>query len=116
MQNPIIGKYEAEDINLQIEKVLRGLGNPEPPLKLDDVRELLRLDKQYYSSSDYSAIGELVSKVRIAGKQILERPSILLDAIRKADIRALYIPDKKRILIDKDIALLFWPFTRNPLA
>jgi hypothetical protein len=106
MQNPIIGKYEAEDIDLQVEKVLRGLGNPEPPLNLNDVRALLRLDKQYYSCSDHTAIGELVSKIRIAGRQILDRPSILLDAIRKAQIRALYIPDQKRILIDQDIPKL----------
>jgi len=31
------------DIDAQVARVLRGLGNPEPPLDLDAVRELLRL-------------------------------------------------------------------------
>ena len=32
------------DIDERVDRVLRGLGNPEPPLRLDDVRELLKFD------------------------------------------------------------------------
>lgn len=106
MKNSSIGRYEAEDLRRQVEKVLRGLGNPEPPLDLRDVRELLRLDRQYYSSKDDSAVREFVSKLTIAGKQILARPTLLLDIIRKADISALWVPDRKRILIDADLPQL----------
>src|SRR5439155_1326973 len=94
--------HETADLRALIAKVLRGLGAPEPPLDLRDVRELLRLDRQYYSSTDDSAVREFVSKVKIAGTQILARPTILLDVIRKASLSALWVPDRKRILIDRD--------------
>lgn len=102
MKNLIVTGMEAEDINQQVHKVLRGLGNPDPPLRLEDVRELLRLDRQFYSSGDTSAVRETISRIKVAGKQILSRPSILWDAIRKADLSALYLPDRRRILIDAD--------------
>lgn len=100
MKNAVIGEPETADLRVQVEKVLRGLGTPEPPLNLPDVRELLRLDRQYYSSTDDSAVRELVSRMKVAGKQIVARPTILLDVIRKARLSALWLPDHKRILID----------------
>lgn len=95
-----VGAQAAADIDSQIEKVLRGLGNPEPPLQLDDVRELLKLDLGYYSSTDTGLLKETISRMKIAGKQVLARPSILFDVIRKRGLSALYVPDRKRILLD----------------
>lgn len=92
----------ALSIDGQILKILKGLGNPEPPLDLRLVRDLLDLDLGYYSSTDVGFLHETASRILVAGKQILKRPSILLDAIRNSSLRALYLPDKKRILIDKD--------------
>lgn len=100
MRNPEVGSKEAEDLRKQVDKVLRGLGNPEPPLDLRLVRELLDLDLKYYSSSDAGHLQETVSRLKIAGKQILKRPTLLVDVVRKADIAALWVPDHKRILID----------------
>lgn len=40
----------AKAVDAQVEKVLRGLGFPEHPLDLSSVRELLRLDKKFYST------------------------------------------------------------------
>lgn len=102
MKNALIASLEGADLRAQVQKVLRGLGHPEPPLHLDDVRELLRLDRQYYSSTDDSTVREFVSKLKIAGRQILDRPTLLLDVIRKAQLSALWIPDRKRILIDAE--------------
>lgn len=101
MRNIHLSRATAADIERQVDKVLRGLGNPEPPLKLKDVRELLRLDRGYYSSQDDSYLREQVSRMMVAGRQVIERPSLLLEAVRKFDLRALYIPDRKRILLDK---------------
>lgn len=106
MKNVVIGAHETADLRAQVAKVLRGLGAPQPPLDLRDVRELLRLDRQYYSSTDDSAVREFVSKVKIAGTQIVARPTILLDVIRKASLSALWVPDRKRILIDRDTPVL----------
>lgn len=96
----------AADIEKQIQKTLRGLGNPEPPLDLRSVRELLRLDRAYYTVSDDGALRETVSRLKVAGTQILERPTLLLDAVRKLSLKALYLPDQKRILLDMSLPLL----------
>lgn len=106
MKNIVVDGHEAHDIDTQVSKIIRGLGNPEPPLSLDDLREHLKLDRQFYSSSDQSFVSEVVSRVRVAGKQILKRPTLLVDAIKKAKLSALWIPDKKRILLDKELPLL----------
>ncbi|HEX6641383.1 MAG TPA: ImmA/IrrE family metallo-endopeptidase [Thermoanaerobaculia bacterium] len=106
MKNIPIGHHEAADLRTRVDRILRDLGSPEPPVDLTAVRELLRLDRQYYSSSDDSAIREVVHKLTIAGKQILARPTLLLDVVRKAQLSALFIPDRKRILIDAETPTL----------
>lgn len=102
MKNVILTPFEAEDLRSQAEKVLRGLGNPEPPLDLESVYELLRLDRQFYSTTNDGAVREFVSRVKIAGRQIIARPTLLIDVIRKAQLSALWVPDRKRILIDSN--------------
>jgi uncharacterized protein DUF955 len=102
VKNVFIGRYEAAELRARVDKVLRDLGSPEPPIDLANVRELLRLDRQYYSTSDDSAIREVVHKLTIAGKQIVARPSLLVEVVRKAQISALFLPDRKRILIDAE--------------
>ena len=106
MKNIIVGGYEAQDIDEQVDKIMRGLGRPEPPLQLDEVRELLRLDRRFYSSDNQSAVREVVSRLMVAGKQVVKRPTILFEAIRKAKLSALWLPDKKRILLDESIPKL----------
>ncbi len=71
-----------DDIGIQVSKVLRGLGNPEPPLRLEDVRLLLKLDRNYYSGADDSILRESVSRLKVAGQQVISRPTLLLEAIR----------------------------------
>lgn len=100
-KNEILRARTAADIDERIERVLKGLGNPEPPLDLRMVRELLKLDRRYYSADDPGILQETISKLMVAGKQIILRPTLLRDAVRKMDLRALYIPDQKRILLDK---------------
>lgn len=106
MKNILIGGHEAQDIQQQIDKVLRGLGRPEPPLRLEDVRELLRLDRRFYSSQNQSAVREVVSRLMVSGKQIVKRPTLLFEAIRKAKLSALWLPDRKRILLDESLPKL----------
>jgi IrrE N-terminal-like domain len=103
MKNITVGHYEAEDLRRQVEKVIRGLGNPEPPLQLAQVRDLLRLDRHYYSSQDDSAVREFVSRVKVASKLFFKRPGRLLDLIRQADLRALWVPETRRILLDAEL-------------
>lgn len=101
MSSTIIREKTLLDIDRRVKRVLRGLDYPEPPLTLEVVRELLNLDLMYYTSDDPGILRETVSRIRVSGIQILKRPGLLIDAIRKFDLKALYIPDQKRILIDK---------------
>lgn len=80
--------------------MLQGLGNPEPPLRLEDVRELLKLDVGFYTADDPGIAREVVSRIRVAAIQVFQRPTLLLEAIQKMSLKALYIPDTKRILLD----------------
>lgn len=91
----------SQDIDDRVERVLRGLSNPEPPLRLEDVRELLKLDRAFYTADDPGLIREAVSRVRVAGQQVLLRPGLIFDAIKKLSLKALYLPDRKRIYLDK---------------
>ena len=95
-----IGGYEREDIGVQVRRILADLSWPEPPLNLNEVRELLKLDLQYYNSTNSTALNDIAHKIRVAGKQILARPTLLVDVIKKASLSALWVPDRKRILID----------------
>ncbi len=94
------------DIDAQVAKVRRGLGNPEPPVDLRLVRELLRLDRDYYSTTDDGVLRETLSRMLVAGRQVLQRPTLLRDAVRSLSLKALYLPDQKRILLDRDLPAL----------
>ena len=99
---PITGET-ANAIDKHVERVLRDLGYPEPPLRLEDVRSLLRLDLRHYSSTDVTWLEEKLHKLRVAGKQVLARPRLILDVVTKLDLKALFLPDQKRILVDADL-------------
>jgi IrrE N-terminal-like domain len=103
VKNIFLRERTAQDINDQVEKVLRDLGKPEPPLNLAEVRELLRLDRGYYSSEEDGLLREVAHRLRIAGKQVLARPALIGDAIKKWDLKSLFLPDRKRILIDSTL-------------
>lgn len=102
-RNIILSGKTAADINRRVERVLRGLGNPEPPLRLEEVRELLRLDRGFYTASDPSLARETVSRIRVGAIQVFQRPSLILDVVRKLSLKALYLPDRKRILLDSSL-------------
>jgi hypothetical protein len=103
VKNTLVSARTAADINAQVGKVLRGLGDPEPPIDLAIVRDLLKLDRGYYSSSDDGLLRETVNRMKIAGRQVLKRPTLLLDAVRTLSLKALYLPDQKRILLDQTL-------------
>ena len=101
-KNVLLLHATRTDIDERVERVLRGLGNPEPPLRLEDVRELLKLDLGYYTANDPGLAREAISRIRVATVQVFKRPTLIIDAIRKFSLKALYLPDRKRILLDSD--------------
>jgi hypothetical protein len=106
VKNVSLGHRTIADIDGQVVKVLRGLGNPEPPVDLRLVRDLLKLDRGYYSTTDDSLLREMFSLMKVAGLQVLKRPTILRDAVQTLSLKALYLPDQKRILLDQDLPVL----------
>ena len=102
-KNRFLSEKTAADIDRRVERVLWGLGNPEPPLALVDVRELLKLDRAFYTADDPGLTREVIHRIRIGTIQVFRRPMLLLDAVRKASLQALYLPDRKRILIDASL-------------
>lgn len=103
MNNSFLAERTVRDIDRRVAKILKDLDDPEPPIRLEVVREQLRLDLAYYSSSDQGVLAETIHRLSVAGKQVLLRPGLLLDAVKKWDLKALWIPDRKRILIDKEL-------------
>src|SRR6266853_2669711 len=87
-------------IDERVERILRELGNPEPPLRLGDVRALLKLNLGYFSRDDDSLFSRVVRRLTIAGKQVLQRPMLLAEAVGRFNLRALYLPDRQRIILD----------------
>lgn len=113
MRNAFLDVRTARDIDAVVAKILRGLGNPEPPLILDDVRALQKLDRQYYSSVDDGPLREFVSRAYIGAKQVFLRPTLILEVVRKRSLKALYLPDRKRILIDSSEPKLKWRWNES---
>jgi hypothetical protein len=104
MKNALILQSRVrQDIQARTDKILRELGNPEPPLRLEDVRELLRLDRDYFTGDSDGLLQGMVSRLRRGGIQVFERPMLLFEAVKKFDLRALYLPDRRRIMIDDAI-------------
>jgi len=98
-----VGEYEADDIRELVSRILSDLGNPEPPLKLPEVRALLGLNLGYYSTANTTLLQDVAARLSVAGKQILARPMLLVEAVTKAKLSALWVPDAKRILIDETV-------------
>jgi IrrE N-terminal-like domain len=101
--NIILDTETVRDIDDKVARVLRDLGNPGPPLPLAEVRELLTLDRAFYTLGDASVLRETVHRLKVTGKQLLLRPSLLIDAVRKLELKALWVPDRRRILIDGEL-------------
>lgn len=103
MKNIHLDHYTASDIDAQVSKILRDLGSPEPPLDLEQVRELLRLAKDYYSTADDGFFKRWIHSLKLAGKQIADRPGFLKDFVQNFRLDALCLFDEKRILISEEL-------------
>ena len=84
IEEPEVDDYSAEDIRKQVARVLRDLGNPEPPVKLGEVRDLLKLDLDYYSKTDLGLFDEVSHRVKVGGKLLLRKPGRMIDAVQKS--------------------------------
>lgn len=99
-----VGEFEKREIRDRIDRILRDLGNPEPPLRLADVRRLLSLDLHYYSSSEPGLVAELTHRFKLlAQKTIPDLGKHLANALAKSRLLAFWVPDSAKIMIDSDV-------------
>src|SRR5260370_28036278 len=95
-----VGEFEKREIRDQVGRILRDLGNPAPPLKLTDVRTLLSIDLQYYSSSEPGLVSELTHRfMLLARKTIPDLGKHLAAALAKSRLCAFWLPDSSKIIV-----------------
>ena len=70
------------------------------------MRDLLDLDLRYYTADDPSLVEEVIHKMRVGAKQIIKRPALLLEVIKTFDLKGLFLPHNKRILLDSSLPAL----------
>lgn len=103
MSHLFLNSRAERDIDRFVQRLLKDIDVSEPPLRLELVRDQLELDRAYFSQSVSGAVLETIHRMKVAGKQVIRRPALLWDAIKKWELKALYVPDRKRILIDSDL-------------
>jgi hypothetical protein len=99
LRNVELKPRTRHDIDQQVAKLLSGIGNPEPPLQLSDVRDALKLDLQFYSSTQTSVLSETVHRFRVGLHQVARRPFLLIDVVKKLSLKALWVADAARFHI-----------------
>lgn len=106
--DPKIGQYERGDINDLVDRLLRDLGMPEPPLNLDQVRQLQKLDLSYYSKTDLNLLDEMAHRARMAGSTILSSAKRMADVVSQYGLRGLLMlkENDKKIFIDDSVPAL----------
>lgn len=103
IEEPEVDDYAAEDIRKQVARILRDLDNPEPPIKLAEVRDQLKLDLGYYSKTDLGLFDEVSHRVKVGGKLLFRKPVRMIEVVEKAGLRALLFQEDRRILIDDEV-------------
>lgn len=104
MEQVLVGELEKREIRAQVDRILQDLGHPEPPLVLADVRALLSLDLQYYSSTDPGLVAELTHRFTLfAKKKLPDLGNHLIAALAKSRLCAFWVPESSRILVDSEV-------------
>ncbi|MDP9967509.1 hypothetical protein J2W37_005255 [Variovorax paradoxus] len=103
MNNLFLDPRTVRDIDKVVDRVHQSLDYTDGAIRLLEVRDLLKLDLKYYRLDDPGLIDEVIHKLKVGAKQVIARPGLLVEAIRKFDLSALFVPDRKRILIDDSI-------------
>jgi hypothetical protein len=103
MNNIHLDARTVRDIDQRIDRVHRDLGYTTGKMLLPEILDLLRLDLQYYRLDDPRLLSDVVHKLKVGAQQVIARPGLLIDAVRKFDLSALFVPDRKRILVDESV-------------
>jgi len=89
-------EFTTRDIDERVEKILKEIGILEPPVDLEDVLDFLDLHRGYYDLTNPNLVQEVTHRLKIGAFKIKE-------ILGKVDLRGLWYPDEKKILIDESI-------------
>ena len=103
IRNGFLSPKTAADIERRVDRLLRGLGDTRPPLSLSRVRRYLGLDLGFYPDDHLGAMRSTVSRIRISTLRSYRRPALVAEAIRNFDLSALYLPERRRILLESSL-------------
>lgn len=103
MRNIFLDDRTALDIDAKVARIHQDLRHPTGRIELAEVRELLKLDLRYYSAQDPDLLQEVVHKLKLGARDIVRQPGRLIQVIKQFALKALFLPDRRRILIDANL-------------
>lgn len=103
MNNTFLDERTVRDIDKFVDRVHRDLGYVDGAIALPVVRDQLKLDLKYYRLDEPGLVDEVLHKLKVGAKQVFARPKLFVEAVRKFDLSALFMPDRKRIFVDEGV-------------
>lgn len=89
-------EFTSKDIDERVKRILREIGVKEPPLNLENVLSFLDLHRGYYDLQNPNLIQNVTHRLKIGSFKIK-------DILGKINLRGLWYPDEKKILIDNNV-------------
>jgi hypothetical protein len=83
------------EIDKIVERILRDAGLREPPIQIAEVLTHLKLNRHFYSLDDPTLLRRFAHRLQIGTNKII---NVVREKIKLA---AVWLPDEKRILVDK---------------
>jgi Zn-dependent peptidase ImmA (M78 family) len=99
MHSVVVPSSEADIIAARIQRLLKEIGNPDPPIDLAQARLIQKLDLRYYSIDSPDLIDRFTHRLRVAGN-LFTNFALVKEAVSTMGLKALLVPSKRRILID----------------
>jgi len=91
-----------EDIDRAVDLLLADLGSPEPPLKLADVTQHLKLKSCRYRFAEFQE-SDLSATDLIVGTTVHNTPALVHRAVTRSGLQALYLPRQREVWLDSSV-------------
>jgi len=85
-----------KEIDKNISRVLNDAGIKKPPVIIEDVLACLELNRDFYDLDDPSLLQRVFHKIKVGGVKLKQLKE-------KINLSAIWMPDKKVILVDKSL-------------
>ncbi|MEQ5840137.1 ImmA/IrrE family metallo-endopeptidase [Paraburkholderia acidicola] len=102
-RNQFLDDATIEDIDGKVDRILLNVRGSGDLVRLEDVRGVLKLDLRYYSKTNPSTVDHVLHALKVGAKQVLKDPLLLVKAVTKFDLKALYVPETRKIYIDEGL-------------